>query len=122
MRIPLIMLENELKLNGEFYTEGILEPTTLFYINYGLNLATKRVNVENIEEILFKAPIPRQGILLIGDFMQYNAKEFQPNNYRDNNYNNNDTIIESLTTLTTVNAANNYRHSCFFEIEQFLLF
>ena len=37
----------ELKLNGEFYTEGILEPTTLFYINYGLNLATKRVNVEN---------------------------------------------------------------------------
>ena len=58
----------ELKLNGEFYTEGILEPTTLFYINYGLNLATKRVNVENIEEIQFKAPIPRQGILLIGDF------------------------------------------------------
>ena len=63
----------ELKLNGEFYTEGILEPTTLFYINYGLNLATKRVNVENIEEIQFKAPIPRQGILLIGDFMQCSA-------------------------------------------------
>ena len=117
------MLENELILNGEFYTEGILEPTTLFYINYGLNLATKRVNVENIEEIQFKAPIPRQGILLIGGFMQYNAKGFQPNNnYRDNNYNNNDTIIESLTTLTTVNAANNYRHTCFFENEQFLLF
>lgn len=37
----------ELKLNEEFYTEGILEPTTLFYINYGLNRATKRVNVEN---------------------------------------------------------------------------
>ena len=63
----------ELKLNGEFYTEGILKPTTLFYINYGLNLATKRVNVENIEEIQFKAPIPRQGILLIGDFMQCSA-------------------------------------------------
>ena len=63
----------ELKLNGEFYTEGFLEPTTLFYINYGLNLATKRVNVENIEEIQFKAPIPRQGILLIGDFMQCSA-------------------------------------------------
>lgn len=39
--------QSELKLNGEFYTEGILEPTTLFYINYGLNRATKRVNVEN---------------------------------------------------------------------------
>lgn len=37
----------ELKLNGEFYTKGILEPITLFYINYGLNRATKRVNVEN---------------------------------------------------------------------------
>ena len=37
----------ELKLNGEFYTEGILEPTTLFYINYGLNRATKIVNVDN---------------------------------------------------------------------------
>ena len=42
----------ELKLNGEFYTEGILEPTTLFYINYGLNLATKRVNVEIIIAII----------------------------------------------------------------------
>lgn len=41
----------ELKLNEEFYTEGILEPTTLFYINYGLNRATKRVNVENIDDI-----------------------------------------------------------------------
>lgn len=39
--------QSELKLNGEFYTEGILEPITLFYINYGLNRATKRVNVEN---------------------------------------------------------------------------
>lgn len=37
----------ELKLNEEFYTEDILESTTLFYINYGLNRATKRVNVEN---------------------------------------------------------------------------
>lgn len=72
----------ELKLNEEFYTEGILEPTTLFYINYGFNLTTKRVNVENIEEILFKAPIPRQGILLIGDFRdntRYYLKGFQPN-------------------------------------------
>ena len=42
----------ELKLNEEFYTEGILEPTTLFYINYGLNLATKRVNVEIIIAII----------------------------------------------------------------------
>ena len=58
----------ELKLNGEFYTEGILEPTTLFYINYGLNLATKRVNVEHIDDILFKALIPRQGNHLIRDF------------------------------------------------------
>ena len=33
MRIPLIMLENELILNGEFYTEGILGPTTLFCLN-----------------------------------------------------------------------------------------
>ena len=37
----------ELKLNEEFYTEGILEPTTLFYVNYGFNRTTKRVNVEN---------------------------------------------------------------------------
>ena len=44
--------QSELKLNGEFYTEGILEPTTLFYINYGLNLATKRVNVEIIIAII----------------------------------------------------------------------
>ena len=42
----------ELKLNGEFYTEGILDPTTLFYINFGLNLATKRVNVEIIVAII----------------------------------------------------------------------
>ena len=42
----------ELKLNGEFYTEGILEPTTLFYINYGLDRATKRVNVEIIVAII----------------------------------------------------------------------
>lgn len=38
--------------------------------------------MENIEEILFKAPIPRQGILLIGDFrdnlINY-LKGFQPN-------------------------------------------
>lgn len=39
--------QSELKLNGEFYTKGILKPITLFYINYGLNRATKRVNVEN---------------------------------------------------------------------------
>lgn len=36
MRIPLILLENELILNGEFYTEGILGPTTLFIFNCGL--------------------------------------------------------------------------------------
>ena len=42
----------ELKLNGEFYTEGILDPTTLFYINYGLDRATKRVNVEIIVAII----------------------------------------------------------------------
>ena len=41
----------ELKLNEEFYTEDILESTTLFYINYGLNRATKRVNVENIDDV-----------------------------------------------------------------------
>lgn len=38
--------------------------------------------MENIEEILFKAPIPRQGILLIGDFRdntRYYLKGFQPN-------------------------------------------
>ena len=58
----------ELKLNEEFYTEGILEPTTLFYINYGLNRATKRVNVENIDDVWFKALIPRQGNHLIRDF------------------------------------------------------
>ena len=38
--------------------------------------------MENIEEIQFKAPIPRQGILLIGDFrdnlINY-LKGFQPN-------------------------------------------
>ena len=42
----------ELKLNGEFYTEGVLDPTTLFYINFGLDLATKRVNVEIIVAII----------------------------------------------------------------------
>ena len=72
----------ELKLNGEFYTEGILEPTTLFYINYGFNLTTKRVNVENIDDVLFKALIPRQGNHLIRDFrdnlINY-LKGFQPN-------------------------------------------
>ena len=86
----------ELKLNEEFYTEGILEPTTLFYINYVLNRATKRVNVENIEEIQFKAPIPRQGILLIGDFRdnsKYYLKGFQP---IKNNNNNNNTAISII--------------------------
>ena len=37
--------------------------------------------MENIEEIQFKAPIPRQGILLIGDFRdnsKYYLKGFQP--------------------------------------------
>ena len=42
----------ELKLNGEFYTEGIRKPTMPFYINFGLNLATKRVNVEIIVAII----------------------------------------------------------------------
>ena len=41
MRIPLIMLENELKLNEEFYTEGILEPTTLFCLILDLTLTGK---------------------------------------------------------------------------------
>lgn len=39
-------------------------------------------NFVNCEEILFKAPIPRQGILLIGDFrddINYHLKVFQPN-------------------------------------------
>lgn len=94
----------ELKLNEEFYTEGILEPTTLFYINYGFNLTTKRVNVENIEEILFKAPIPRQGILLIGDFRyntQYYLKGFQPDK---NNYNNNNNTAISNIVFRVANS------------------
>lgn len=41
MRIPLILLENELKLNGEFYTEGIRKPTTLFCLILDLTLTGK---------------------------------------------------------------------------------
>lgn len=97
----------ELKLNEEFYTEDILESTTLFYINYGLNRATKRVNVENIEEIQFKAPIPRQGILLIGDFrddINYHLKVFQPNI-------NNNTAISNII-FRVANSKFNYITNC----------
>ena len=59
----------ELKLNGEFYTEGILDPTTLFYINYGLNLATKRVNVENIDDTGYKSLIKSLTKLLIKHYI-----------------------------------------------------
>lgn len=59
----------ELKLNREFYTEGIRKPTTLFYINFGLNLATKRVNVENIDDTGYKSLIKSLTRLLIKPYI-----------------------------------------------------
>ena len=39
MRIPLIMLENELILNGEFYTEGFSDLQRCLYLTVDFTVA-----------------------------------------------------------------------------------
>ena len=64
-------------------------------------------NSISFEEILFKAPIPRQGILLIGDFTdnsKYYLKGFQPNI-------NNNTAISNII-FRVANSKFNYITNC----------